>query len=224
MEDYKKKYEKTEERAKNIYNSDPYNSIVRAVCEQIFPELKESEDERIKRCIGMCLTDANEQRFEDFNTTLKDCLSWFEKQGEKNLSTDFSDLRTWKYIVDAVWTEKEGIGQYLDSPFTEETAKKLQKRFGNIEQKPADKVEPIKWSDEDENYCLDVNAAVSDYFDEGYAEELKDWLKSLKERYTWKPTDEQMQQLGWVAEQNKDNMIGKELMTLYNDLKKLNEE
>lgn len=40
----------------------------------------------------------------------------------------------------------------------------------------------------------------------------------------WKPSDEQMKQLGWVAEQNKNNIIGKELMTLYNDLKKLTEE
>jgi hypothetical protein len=30
-----------------------------------------------------------------------------------------------------------------------------------------------------------------------------------------------VKQLGWIAKQNKDNMIGKELMTLYNDLKKL---
>ena len=57
-----------------------------------------------------------------------------DKLVEKKSATDFSDLRTWKYIVDAVWTEKEGIGQYLDNPFTEEVAKKLQKRFGNIEQ------------------------------------------------------------------------------------------
>jgi len=40
----------------------------------------------------------------------------------------------------------------------------------------------------------------------------------------WKPSDEQMKQLGWIVNQNKDNIIGKELMTLYNDLKKLREE
>lgn len=54
--------------------------------------------------------------------------------------------------------------------------------------------------------------------------ECIDWLESLKERYGWKPTDEQMKQLGWVAVQNKDNMIGKELMPLYQDLKKLKGE
>lgn len=67
----------------------------------------------------------------------------------KKSDTDFSDLRTWKYIVDAVLTEKDGIGQYLDDPFTEEIAKKLQKRFCNIEQKPFDEIQPT-WDEHDE--------------------------------------------------------------------------
>ena len=44
-------------------------------------------------------------------------------------------------------------------------------------------------------------------------------LHSIRPQKQWKPSEEQMKQLGWVAKQNKDNMIGKELMTLYNDLK-----
>ena len=46
---------------------------------------KESKtsNENIKNCIGMCLTDANGQRFKDYNTTLKDCLDWLKSQGEK---------------------------------------------------------------------------------------------------------------------------------------------
>ena len=51
-----------------------------------------------------------------------------------------------------------------------------------------------------------------------------DWLKSLKDRVhpqnQWKPSEEQMSQLKWLAHQNADNMIGKELITLYEDLKK----
>ena len=46
---------------------------------------KESKiaNKNIKNCIGECLTVANEQRFKDYSTTLKDCLAWLEKQGEK---------------------------------------------------------------------------------------------------------------------------------------------
>lgn len=193
--------------------------ITREDYEYIFPELKESEDERILRRI-INIVDEYSAKHQIDNT---DCIDWLEKQGEHanfrnkiqigdkvtrnedgvivNLSqlnrvakkdekqgeqkpaewhreneqnlntclgyipdeflrrwltdvihvkydkptTDFSDLRTWKYIVDAVWTEKEGIGQYLDSPFTEEVAKKLQKRFGHIEQSKQE------WSEEDKN-------------------------------------------------------------------------
>ena len=44
---------------------------------------KESKasNENIKNCIGMCLTDADEQRFKDYNTNLKECLTWLKKQG-----------------------------------------------------------------------------------------------------------------------------------------------
>ena len=38
------------------------------------------------------------------------------------------------------------------------------------------------WSKDDEDYLLDVNFAINDCFDKGYAEELRNWLKSLKDR------------------------------------------
>ena len=89
---------------------------------------------------------------ETYNKIVDECI-----YGEQKPDTDFSDLRTWKYIVDAVWTEKEGIGQYLDSPFTEEVAKKLQKRFGNIEQKPAEwKQENVEELSEFENAMMHI--------------------------------------------------------------------
>lgn len=72
---------KTLEKLQRIY--DQADNFGKGLMEKEFPELKESKDERIKRCIRMCLTDATEQRFEDFNTTLKDCLSWLEKQSEQ---------------------------------------------------------------------------------------------------------------------------------------------
>ena len=46
-------------------------------------ESNSSNENIIKACIGMCLTDADEQRFKDYNTNLKDCLDWLKKQGEK---------------------------------------------------------------------------------------------------------------------------------------------
>ena len=75
------------------------------------------------------------------------------------------------------------------------------------------------WSEEDKNMLQSI---LDEY--KSMPTEKRNWLQSLKDRYTWKPSYKQMKQLCWIAEQNKDNMIGKELMTLYNDLKKLRGE
>lgn len=161
--------------------------------ERYFPELKESEDEKIIKGIIKYLEQSQfgEEHYCVDDDIVRDYITWLEKQGGQNPITDFSNLRTWKYIVDAVLTEKEGIGQYLDSPFTEEVAKKLQKRFGNIKQIPTE------WSEEDEamfqgvieteQYMLDVvygrktfdvgNVSIK----EECTKELA-WLESLKDR------------------------------------------
>ena len=68
--------------------------VTRTFLEQVFPELRESKDERIRECICMALTDVDEQRFKDFGTTLKDCLSWLEKQKEQK-SLNISAVSEW---------------------------------------------------------------------------------------------------------------------------------
>jgi outer membrane protein OmpA-like peptidoglycan-associated protein len=74
------------------------------------------------------------------------------------------------------------------------------KELKKIEQKPA-------WSEEDENntgqlHRLIVEKAYSEYDIDtdngtiyGKWSKLDNWLKSLKERYTWKPSDEQLKAL-----------------------------
>lgn len=74
-------------------------------------------DEDIKSCIGMCLTDANEQRFKDYGTNLKDCLAWLEKQGEqksKNESTDTCDSLIIK-SKEFPASEKRDFGYFSES-------------------------------------------------------------------------------------------------------------
>lgn len=63
------------------------------------------------------------------------------------------------------------------------------KELKKIEEKPA-------WSEEDEKYVKDL----ADYFTgvtslKHAEEDIADWLKSLKDRYTWKPSGEQMKAL-----------------------------
>lgn len=88
-----------------------------------------------------------------------------------------------------------------------------------VEQKPA-------WSEEDE-----INLEKAIWYVENPApmvvkdSMLVEWLKSLRNRYTWKPSDEQMKVLiseveGWAKGCPKQKV----LESLYNDLKKLMEE
>ena len=90
------------------------------------------------------------------------------------------------------------------------------------------------WSGDDERIIDNLVSQLGNlYARKLIKEETKDkyvnWLKSLKERYTWKPSDEQLNTL-WDAifyvERCNSNFkgSGSVLENLYKDLKKLREE
>ena len=93
------------------------------------------------------------------------------------------------------------------------------------EQKPA-------WSEEDEDMCYKAIAVINRLCAEGkdYVWSIKTlrklfyWLKSLKERYTWKPSKEQMETLEYYMHTLICNKRKEILFGLYTDLKKLREE
>lgn len=139
-----KAYDKAIERAKKLYGN--------GITEEIFPELKESEDEKIRKEIISILRNAywtsNKNRFNEL-------VAWLEKQGEQSSSQ--TNEHAWLYLVSDVLTWKDGIGQYLDDPRVQELAKRLcseyeQKLYNpsvlsnplntrKNEQKSADKIE-----------------------------------------------------------------------------------
>lgn len=99
---------------------------------------------------------------------------------QKPVETDASNIRTWKYVVDAVLTEREGIGQYLDMD-AERIAKKLQQKFGNIGQNP------IEWSPMDNNMfntTLENLTELQHRFGKEYGKVgvCINWLNALKQR------------------------------------------
>ncbi len=103
---------------------------------------------------------------------LKEKLTYVEPK-----PTDFSNIRTWKYVVDAVLAEEHGIGYYLGSPWITETADKLMKRFGTIEHKSAE------WSEEDEKAIGIIKSALKHPYDMDGKWDRQfalDWLESLK--------------------------------------------
>jgi len=97
----------------------------------------------------------------------------------------------------------------------------------DFEKKELKKIEqPHAWSEEDETNLRRTEYAVMKFF--GGDCSLVDWLrKSLKDRYTWKPSDEQMEFLKKCIEAYNEVTFPTEvrvLSSLYNDLKKLREE
>ena len=87
MKDYKKKYEEALERAKIEMSKDGMKNDVIAIhlAETIFPEFKESEDERIRKGIFKALSkkDARDVLISQ-GIKISDALTWLEKQGDKD--------------------------------------------------------------------------------------------------------------------------------------------
>lgn len=91
--DYEKAYKEAKKRGKEALLrcrqlSTEANMAVVYALDYVFGETKESEDERIRQCIGLSLTDVDEQRFKDFGTTLKECLAYLERQKDKVVEFD----------------------------------------------------------------------------------------------------------------------------------------
>ena len=138
-----KAYDEAIERAKKSYGN--------RIAEEIFPELKENDTERIrKNCIHFLEL---QKQHHAATFEIEECIDWLEKQGEQASSQ--TNERVWLYLVSDVLTWKDGIGQYLDDPRVQELAKRLcsdyaQKLYnpsnssntGKNEQKSADKIEP----------------------------------------------------------------------------------
>ncbi len=80
--DYEQRYKEALDEAKAIHKA--IKQDLKPVIEQIFPELKESDDERIRKAIicGMnALKKGNKIYFADIY--IDDILAWLEKQGEQ---------------------------------------------------------------------------------------------------------------------------------------------
>lgn len=228
-------------------------------------------DEDIKSCIGMCLSDANEQRFKDYGTNLKDCLAWLEKQGEqksKNESTDTcdsliikskefpaSEKRDFGYFSESAdkIEPKFHEGEWItngDSTWSEEDYNRITSIkyllheldnhnfddwFDSLKCKPQ-YIKP-SWSEEDERICQCLIEDQEESLDnvrndkyghseiisdlkEMYGERI-DWLKSIKERIGWKPSELQIEALESVTENCAYSEYQDCLRELIKQLKKL---
>lgn len=123
------------------------------------PELRESEDERIRKAIIYNLSNLNII----YNATKEECLSWLEKQKEQSLR-DFIDDFPYS-------NEKEQKAIPIPPPYWESAIQ---------EQKPAE------WREEDENIRKQLISICDEWLNGGYGARpcLNDvrWLKNLLEK------------------------------------------
>ena len=78
--DYEKKYKEALERAKEYLKEYYFEEAVK----EIFPELKEPEDEKERKALVEMVRDrTGDELWEDYNVHKEEVLAWLEKQGEQ---------------------------------------------------------------------------------------------------------------------------------------------
>lgn len=171
----------------------------------IFPELQESEDERIRKELvhfiqgeieymekggGTYLTRQNSPRLNFFY----DALEWLEKHRYLFAPKD--------------WDEGD---DRMNHPLYKEGFE-VGRKVGRVE---AEK-KPVEWNEEDEDRVLKGIIGVLEH-DQSYGvsrKEMYDYLMSHRAPH-WKPSEEQMKSLNWWKNYSEF------LSSLYDDLKKL---
>lgn len=83
IEEKAKAYDKALRRAKSLYGENPVNSDRSKVCSIIFPQLKESEDERIRKEIKDIILSYRSNCISEGNHHFDECLAYLEKQKEQ---------------------------------------------------------------------------------------------------------------------------------------------
>ena len=189
-----KRYDEALARAKEMIKSMTNIGGVAKVddIQHIFPELKESEDEKwIPKEIIKYLKEKG-----DFRSCW---IAWLEKQGVH--AKFINGIK----VGDKVTRNEYGVLVNLSQ--LNRVANK------QVEHKPA------AWSKEDEKQARQIERIVHDGCTQKLQKQIADWFKSLKERYTWKPSEEQMKAL----KQAKTDACGKPyfsaLASLYINLK-----
>ena len=116
MEDYKKKYEEALKRAKDVYTYYSDDTEQLRKIESIFPELAESEDEKIRKV----LIKFHKSTIDIDGIKGEDILAWLEKQGEQKsvIIPKFrvGDTVKSKTMDNFIFTIKDITGkQYVDT-------------------------------------------------------------------------------------------------------------
>ena len=204
---YEQKYKEALERAKELNNRENASVLLLGKClEYIFPELTESEDERIRKELLYWLKSKDGQTLpiDKYNAA----IAWLEKQSEDARN----DSQIWQIANNSAKTWEQSFA-ILNA---------ARKAYNKGKKDALKEQKPVEWKPIDTEYMNKLCEIIDEYDAETTTKCCwKNWLKSLKDRYTWKPSDEQMRHLASAIEESGGNSV---LQELYDQLKKLKEE
>lgn len=161
-----------------------------AVLHQQFPELKESEDERIRKELWEYFHNLQLSSDCDFSPslTIDDILAWLERQKEQKSTGWCKEDET--FVKDAI----EAVENYYSKGCGQEELVSWLKSL---------RLQPKKeWSMKDENAFMYLHELISfgfseKFFDAQTAADMREWLnarlKSLRPQPCWKPSEERME-------------------------------
>ena len=231
--DYEQKYNEALEKAKKLRNGfEGYNANV-AIIEQIFPELRESEDERIRKAIIHYILYETKGNISE--ATEHVWVTWLEKQKEPTIgakservikaarrvlnnwlygdvSADVSgDLTELEYAIreydgEEKQKEQESAECMADSIKFDEgfkTGREVGFREG------VESVKPAEWSEDEDQLIGFIFDLLNDLeWSKDYAMSKKECLERLNSlRPSWKPSEEQIKVLSWAANGMVDKSI-----------------
>ena len=109
---YEKKYKEALKLARDYYkaNVNLGEKDENSMLEDIFPELAESEDERIRKALiqGFYEYDSSFSKFGGIDVS--DILAWLEKQDEPKWTEE--DEKNWRGIIDEIEANKSNAPDY----------------------------------------------------------------------------------------------------------------
>jgi len=238
MVNYEQKYKEALSWMKDLHPT--LEGSMKEDAEHYFPELKDSEDDDIRKSIIKFLQTLASRRenqtfySKDFDSDLLNkWADWLEKRGEQKIYPKFRIGDKIKLKRERSYPFREIIDIRNDSYYFDGEVHLPFHRQDEWELKQ----KPDKWSEDDDKmraltiyyireYQLSDRCDTTSDEDMDKSDACEKWLKSLKPQSHWKPSECQIKTLeGIINKLDKDpTYIGyntSELHSLYNDLKKL---
>lgn len=192
MDTYEKKYKEANDKIAARFGTN--------VAKEIFSDLYESEDEKVRKAlIEMVHDTTGDSLWIDYNVHKSEAIAWLEKQGEQKSQRMISAMAKEAMYDKPAWSEEdeEMLTEIItDVKFAQDEFAKDKNPQSQMNQiifeEETNWLESIKdrvipqpksaWSEDDELVVEDIEDAIINYCHGQSQEDLLDWLKSLKKR------------------------------------------